>query len=101
MAAPDRRRPLLLVILAIPLFGIRLGFGDYGNYPEDKTVRRAYDLLAEGFGPGTNGPLFVTVEGETASDPDALGAFVDDDRRHRERRHRLPGRPRSTTASRW
>jgi putative drug exporter of the RND superfamily len=67
----------LLVILAIPLFGIRLGFGDYGNYPEDKTVRRAYDLLAEGFGPGTNGPLFVTVEGETASDPDALGAFVD------------------------
>jgi RND superfamily putative drug exporter len=67
----------LLVILAIPLFGIRLGFGDYGNYPEDKTVRRAYDLLAEGFGPGTNGPLFVTVEGETASDPDALSAFVD------------------------
>jgi putative drug exporter of the RND superfamily len=67
----------LLVILAIPLFGIRLGFGDYGNYPEDKTVRRAYDLLAEGFGPGTNGPLFVTVEGETTSDPDALGAFVD------------------------
>jgi putative drug exporter of the RND superfamily len=67
----------VLVILAIPLFGIRLGFGDYGNYPEDKTVRRAYDLLAEGFGPGTNGPLFVTVEGETASDPDALGAFVD------------------------
>ena len=67
----------LLVILAIPLFGIRLGFGDYGNYPEDKTVRRAYDLLAEGFGPGTNGPLFITVEGESASDPDALGAFVD------------------------
>jgi putative drug exporter of the RND superfamily len=67
----------LLVILAIPLFGIRLGFGDYGNYPEDKTVRRAYDLLAEGFGPGTNGPLFITVEGATASDPDALGAFVD------------------------
>ena len=67
----------VLVILAIPLFGIRLGFGDYGNYPEDKTVRRAYDLLAEGFGRGTNGPLFVTVEGETASDPEALGAFVD------------------------
>jgi putative drug exporter of the RND superfamily len=66
----------VLVILAIPLFGIRLGFGDYGNYPEDKTVRRAYDLLAEGFGPGTNGPLFITVEGESASDPDALGAFV-------------------------
>ena len=53
----------LLVILAIPPLSIRLGFGDFGNQPEDKTVRRAYDLLAEGFGAGVNGPLFVTVEG--------------------------------------
>ncbi len=68
---------LFLLILAIPLFSIRLGFGDYGNYPEDKTVRRAYDLLAEGFGPGTNGPLFITVEGDTANDPAQLQAFVD------------------------
>jgi RND superfamily putative drug exporter len=67
----------VLILFAVPLFGIRLGFGDYGNYSEDQTVRRAYDLLAEGFGPGTNGPLFVTVEGETASDPAALGTFVD------------------------
>ena len=66
----------LLILLAIPLFSIRLGFGDYGNYPEDKTVRRAYDLLAEGFGPGTNGPLFITVEGDTANDQAALGQFV-------------------------
>jgi RND superfamily putative drug exporter len=61
-----------LVILAIPVLSIRLGFGDYGNYPEDRTVRRAYDLIAEGFGPGTNGPLFVTVTGSTASDEAAL-----------------------------
>jgi len=66
----------VLVLLAIPLFSIRLGFGDYGNYPEDTTVRRAYDLLAEGFGEGTNGPLFITVEGEAAGDDAALGAFV-------------------------
>ena len=46
----------LLLLLAIPLFSIRLGFSDYGNYPEDKTVRRAYDLLAEGFGPGIQRP---------------------------------------------
>ncbi len=68
---------LFLLILAIPLFSIRLGFGDYGNYPEDKTDRRAYDLLAEGFGPGTNGPLFITVEGDAANDPAQLQAFVD------------------------
>jgi len=66
----------LLVLLAIPVFSIRLGFGDYGNYPEDTTVRKAYDLLAEGFGPGTNGPLFIAVEGDTADDEAALGAFV-------------------------
>jgi len=66
----------VLILLAVPLFGIRLGFGDYGNYPTDQTVRRAYDLLAEGFGPGTNGPLFIAVEGETASDPAALDSFV-------------------------
>ena len=67
VAEHDRRRRLLL-LLAIPLFSIRLGFGDYGNYPEDTTVRRAYDLLAEGFGPGYNGRLIVTVEGDAATD---------------------------------
>ncbi len=65
-----------LVLLAIPLFSIRLGFGDYGNYPEDKTVRRAYDLLAEGFGPGYNGRLIITVEGDAADDEAALGQFA-------------------------
>jgi putative drug exporter of the RND superfamily len=67
---------VVLIVLAIPLLSIRLGFGDYGNYPEDQTVRRAYDLIADGFGPGTNGPLFVTVEGDAASDPQQLDAFV-------------------------
>ncbi len=67
---------LFLLLLAVPLLSIRLGFGDYGNYPESTTVRQAYDLLAEGFGPGSNGPLYVAVEGPTANDPEALGAFV-------------------------
>ncbi len=67
---------VVLVVLAIPLLSIRLGFGDYGNYPEDATVRQAYDLIADGFGPGSNGPLFVTVEGTAATDQAQLGAFV-------------------------
>jgi RND superfamily putative drug exporter len=67
---------LVLLLLAAPALSIRLGFSDYGNYPEDQTVRRAYDLIAEGFGPGTNGPLYITVEGATADDPDALDAFT-------------------------
>jgi putative drug exporter of the RND superfamily len=68
---------VLLLILAIPLLSIRLGFSDYGNYPEDTTVRRAYDMIADGFGPGTNGPLFITVEGAEATDEQALSGFVD------------------------
>ena len=86
----------LLILLAIPLFSIRLGFGDLGNAPEDKTVRRAYDLLAEGFGPGTNGPLFITVEGDAANDPAPVGAVRPDDRRHRRR-----ALPPSPPARRW
>jgi RND superfamily putative drug exporter len=66
----------LLLILAIPLLSLRLGFGDYGNYPESQTVRRAYDLIAEGFGPGSNGPFVITVEGDAANDPEALEQFV-------------------------
>ena len=39
-------------------------------------MRRAYDLLAEGFGPGSNGPLFITVEGDAANDQAAVGQFA-------------------------
>jgi putative drug exporter of the RND superfamily len=50
---------VVLLILAIPFFSLRLGFSDEGNFPEDTTTRRAYDLLADGFGPGFNGPLIL------------------------------------------
>jgi RND superfamily putative drug exporter len=49
------------VLLALPVLGLRLGFADEGNYPTDTTTRRAYDLLAEGFGPGFNGPLTLVT----------------------------------------
>jgi len=57
----------LLIVLALPLFGIRLGFGDEGNAPEETTVRSAYDLVAAGFGPGSNGPLYL-VSTDPAAD---------------------------------
>lgn len=50
---------LLLVLLALPVLSLRLGFSDAGNRPEGDTTRRAYDLLAEGFGDGANGPLVL------------------------------------------
>jgi RND superfamily putative drug exporter len=52
---------LFLLILAAPVLGLRLGFSDEGNLAEETYTRQAYDLLADGFGPGFNGPLIVTV----------------------------------------
>ncbi len=51
-----------LAVLVIPAFDLRLGFGDAGNLSEDQTARQAFDLLAEGFGPGFNGPLMLVTE---------------------------------------
>jgi RND superfamily putative drug exporter len=51
-----------LVALALPVFSLRLGFGDAGGRVEHDTTRRAYDLLSQGFGPGFNGPLLLAAE---------------------------------------
>jgi RND superfamily putative drug exporter len=55
----------VLLALATPVLGLRLGFADEGNYPADSTTKRAYDLLAEGFGPGFNGPLTLVAAIDT------------------------------------
>ncbi|MCZ4513250.1 MMPL family transporter [Streptomyces sp. ActVer] len=75
LAAAVQRRPLpalLVAVLALlalsaPALGMRLGFADAGNDPRTTTSRQAYDLLAEGFGPGFNGPLIVLVQGNEAA----------------------------------
>ncbi len=53
---------VLMLALAAPALALRLGASDAGNNPASFTSRKAYDLLAEGFGPGFNGPLSVVVE---------------------------------------
>jgi len=53
---------LVLVALASPVLGLRLGFADEGNHPEGTATRMAYDLLADGFGDGFNGPFVVTAQ---------------------------------------
>jgi putative drug exporter of the RND superfamily len=67
----------VLVLLALPLFSIRLGFGDTGNLKEDTTARKAYDLMADGFGPGASSPLILlstdpSMTPETAKLVDAV-----------------------------
>jgi len=65
-----QRRPWLLTIaglaiviaLAAPVLSLRLGFVDAGNDPAGTQTRQAYDLLAQGFGPGFNGQFLLAVQ---------------------------------------
>jgi RND superfamily putative drug exporter len=50
---------VVLVTLATPVLSLRLGLPDSGSDPRSNTDRRAYDLMAEGFGAGINGPIVV------------------------------------------
>ena len=53
---------LALLALASTSTLVRLGAADQGTQPKEQTSRRAYDLLAEGFGPGFNGPIPIVVD---------------------------------------
>jgi putative drug exporter of the RND superfamily len=51
----------VLLIATIPVMSLRLGVSDEGNFPAESSTKKAYDLLAEGFGPGFNGPLALAA----------------------------------------
>jgi putative drug exporter of the RND superfamily len=55
---------VLLVVLGLASTSalVRLGASDQGTQPKEQTARQAYDLLAEGFGPGFNGPIPIVVD---------------------------------------
>ena len=63
---------LVVVVIALPVFSLRLGLTDAGSDPSGTTTRLAYDLLAKGFGPGFNGPLELVT---TLHSPAELTAF--------------------------
>jgi len=79
-----QRRPVLmasgatlaLVLLALPVLDLRLGFADASNDPPESTTRQAYDLLAEGFGPGFNGPLTLVAELPPGVGAEQLGSVT-------------------------
>ena len=80
----ERRRVILSVlslaviaVLSLPVLSLRLGSSDAGNHPTSTTTRQAYDLLADGFGPGFNGPLQLIAETPTAADQQALAGLAD------------------------
>ncbi len=63
---------VVMLVLALPTLSLRLGTSDQGNDPASATTRQAYDQLAEGFGPGVNGPLTVVAELDGAADRVAM-----------------------------
>jgi RND superfamily putative drug exporter len=75
------RRPVIfavlatiaMLIIAIPFLSMRLGSADAGTDPSNTTTRKAYDLLAKGFGPGYNGPLELVAQ---INGPSQLAAFT-------------------------
>jgi len=75
-----QRRPVLsallsgalLLALCIPTLSLRLGSNDAGTDPAGTTTREAYDLLAEGFGPGFNGPFSIVAALPSRGDDAAL-----------------------------
>ncbi len=76
------RRPILVLVtaviglgaLAVPVSSMQLGLPDAGNQPTDTTQRKAYDLISDAFGAGSNGPLLLVVDARESEDPQAAAA---------------------------
>ncbi len=66
----------IMLVLATPVLALRLGNSDAGNNPPSDTTRQAYDLIAKGFGPGSNGPLEVVASLPRAGDSAALASVA-------------------------
>jgi putative drug exporter of the RND superfamily len=66
-----------LLALAAPYLDVRYGFPDAGNNQETTQTRQAYDMLAEGFGPGMNGPLLLVTELPDGAGADSLGPVTE------------------------
>jgi putative drug exporter of the RND superfamily len=74
----------IMLLLAVPALSLRLGQSDAGNDSSNLTSRRAYDLLAQGFGPGFNGPLQVVAQLPQDGDATALATIATALRRTRD-----------------
>lgn len=81
---------VVIIVIALPVASLRLGFTDDGGKPPGKPARIAYDLVSQGFGPGINGPFIVAVQttkpddnaavqqlaGALGKDPDVAAAIA-------------------------
>jgi RND superfamily putative drug exporter len=65
-----------MLVLAIPVLSLRLGSSDAANDPAATTTHQAYDLLADGFGPGFDGPLELAGTTSTPADAAAFARLA-------------------------
>jgi RND superfamily putative drug exporter len=68
---------VVMLVIAIPYLSLRLGFSDDSGAPKTSPARIAYDLTAEGFGPGVNGPFYIAVKLPQAGDQAAVTKLTD------------------------
>jgi putative drug exporter of the RND superfamily len=83
----------IVLALAAPVLGLRLGFPDEGNDKAGTPTRSAYDLVAEGFGPGANGPLLLVAELPRSTSPQVLDPLARAARADRDVAFVSPARP--------
>jgi RND superfamily putative drug exporter len=67
---------VFVVLLAVPVLGLRLGSSDAGTDPSGYTTHQAYAALSKGFGPGANGPLELAAKVSSPEDSVAFARFL-------------------------
>ncbi|HVQ88193.1 MAG TPA: MMPL family transporter [Actinomycetes bacterium] len=67
----------VMLVIAIPMLSLRLGFSDDGGTAVGTPPRIAYDLTAKGFGPGVNGPFYIAVQLPAAGDQEAVNQLTE------------------------
>ncbi|MET3808227.1 RND superfamily putative drug exporter [Nakamurella sp. UYEF19] len=82
-ALVERRKVLVAVgslvavlVIALPVLTLRLGSSDSGTDAHGSTTRQAYDTLAQGFGPGVNGPLALVADIRSPADTQAFDSLL-------------------------
>ncbi|HEV2641036.1 MAG TPA: MMPL family transporter [Actinocrinis sp.] len=67
---------VIMVVVSLPVLHLRLGFADASNDPASSHTYKSYEMLADGFGPGVNGPLLVVAETRSPADQAALARLA-------------------------
>jgi putative drug exporter of the RND superfamily len=83
----------IVLALAAPVLGLRLGFPDEGNDQAGSMTRAAYDAVTEGFGAGANGPLLLVAETPRSTGPQGLQRLANAVRADRDVAFVAPAQP--------